>query len=45
MPIIDHVSLVVSNYERSKEFYVKTLAPLGIHVLMDFGTTCGLAST
>jgi catechol 2,3-dioxygenase-like lactoylglutathione lyase family enzyme len=41
MPILDHVTLVVSNFERSKEFYEKALAPLGIQVLMNFGQACG----
>ena len=38
---LDHVTLVVSDFTRSKEFYAKALAPLGITVLMDFGQACG----
>lgn len=41
MPILDHVTLVVSDYARSKAFYEKALAPLGISVLRDFGQACG----
>jgi catechol 2,3-dioxygenase-like lactoylglutathione lyase family enzyme len=41
MAIIDHVTLVVSDYARSKAFYENALAPLGITPLMEFGPTCG----
>ncbi len=41
MPTLDHVTLVVSDYARSKAFYEKALAPLGITALMDFGQACG----
>jgi len=41
MPILDHITLVVSNYVRSKEFYEKALAPLGISRVMEFGQACG----
>jgi catechol 2,3-dioxygenase-like lactoylglutathione lyase family enzyme len=41
MAIIDHITLVVSDYARSKLFYEKALAPLGIKPLMDFGQACG----
>jgi catechol 2,3-dioxygenase-like lactoylglutathione lyase family enzyme len=41
MPILDHVTLVVSDYAGSKAFYEKALAPLGIKALMDFGQACG----
>ncbi len=41
MPILDHVTLVVSDYARSKAFYQKALAPLGIEVVMEFGQACG----
>jgi catechol 2,3-dioxygenase-like lactoylglutathione lyase family enzyme len=41
MAIIDHITLVVSDYARSKAFYEKALAPLGIKPLMDFGQACG----
>src|ERR1700694_2479560 len=32
--MLDHVGLDVSDYERSKAFYEKTLAPLGLKLLM-----------
>ncbi len=41
MPILDHVTLVVSDYARSKKFYEKALAPLGVSVVMEFGQACG----
>ena len=41
MPTLDHVTLTVSDYARSKAFYEKALAPLGIKVIMDFGQACG----
>ena len=41
MPILDHVTLVVSDYARSKAFYEKALAPLGITCIVDFGQACG----
>jgi len=41
MPTVDHVTLVVSDYARSKTFYEKALLPLGIKVVMDFGQACG----
>lgn len=41
MPIIDHITLVVSDYERSKAFYTKALAPLGIELIMEYGKGCG----
>jgi catechol 2,3-dioxygenase-like lactoylglutathione lyase family enzyme len=41
MPILDHITLTVGDYARSKAFYEKALAPLGIKLLMDFGQACG----
>jgi catechol 2,3-dioxygenase-like lactoylglutathione lyase family enzyme len=41
MSILDHITLTVSDYERSKAFYEKALAPLGITRLMEFGQACG----
>jgi catechol 2,3-dioxygenase-like lactoylglutathione lyase family enzyme len=41
MSILDHVTLVVSDYDRSKAFYEKALAPLGIRRLMEFGQAAG----
>lgn len=33
--IIDHIGIAVSDYAKSKEFYSKTLAPLGIELIME----------
>src|SRR3989344_1797437 len=33
--MIAHVSIHVLNYEKSKDFYVKAIAPLGYEVVMD----------
>ena len=34
--MLDHVGLNVSDYERSKAFYLAALAPLGIGAVMEF---------
>src|SRR4051794_18526819 len=34
---IDHVGFAVADYERSKAFYEKALAPLGVTLLMELG--------
>lgn len=41
MTILDHITLVVSDYARSKAFYEKALAPLGIKIVMEYGNACG----
>jgi catechol 2,3-dioxygenase-like lactoylglutathione lyase family enzyme len=41
MATLDHVTLIVSDYTRSKAFYEKALAPLGIKLIMEFGQACG----
>lgn len=41
MSLLDHVSVSVSDYARSKAFYEKALAPLGVKALMEFGEACG----
>ena len=41
MPVLDHITLVVSDYARSVAFYKLALAPLGIEVVMEFGQACG----
>ena len=41
MSILDHISLTVSDYSKSKSFYEKALAPLGIKPIMEFGKACG----
>jgi catechol 2,3-dioxygenase-like lactoylglutathione lyase family enzyme len=35
MMIIDHIGINVSNYEQSKTFYLKALAPLGIELIQE----------
>jgi catechol 2,3-dioxygenase-like lactoylglutathione lyase family enzyme len=34
--MIDHMSIVVSDYEKSKAFYLQALGPLGYSVIMEF---------
>ncbi len=41
MSILDHVSLNVRDYAKSKAFYTQALAPLGITCLMEFGKAAG----
>jgi len=41
MGILDHVSVNVRDYEKSKAFYEKALAPLGITLVMEFGKAAG----
>jgi catechol 2,3-dioxygenase-like lactoylglutathione lyase family enzyme len=38
MPLrmLDHIGFAVADYPRSKEFYEKALAPLGLTLLMEF---------
>ena len=41
MSTLDHVTLLVRDVERSKAFYTKVLATLGIEIIKDFGQACG----
>jgi catechol 2,3-dioxygenase-like lactoylglutathione lyase family enzyme len=42
MITLDHVGLAVADYPRSKAFYEKALAPLGMTLLLEFsGTAAG----
>lgn len=41
MSDIDHISLNVTDYERSKAFYEATLKPLGIKLLMEGSSGAG----
>ncbi len=41
MALIDHLTLNVSDYARSKAFYEKALAPLGVQPIMEYGPACG----
>jgi catechol 2,3-dioxygenase-like lactoylglutathione lyase family enzyme len=43
--LLDHITFAVSDYARSKAFYEKALAPLGIEVMMEFGASCGFGDT
>ena len=36
MRVLDHIGIAVANYERSKAFYERALAPLGYALLMEF---------
>jgi catechol 2,3-dioxygenase-like lactoylglutathione lyase family enzyme len=36
MITLDHVGFAVTDYQRSKTFYEKALAPLGLKLLMEF---------
>ena len=33
--IIDHIGLEVTDYQKSKDFYIKALSPLGIELIME----------
>jgi catechol 2,3-dioxygenase-like lactoylglutathione lyase family enzyme len=37
--MIDHTGITVSNFETSKEFYIKALAPLGYQLLREFNAS------
>lgn len=41
MAILDHITLRVRDAAKSKEFYLKALAPLGFGVVMEFEQFCG----
>jgi catechol 2,3-dioxygenase-like lactoylglutathione lyase family enzyme len=41
MTLLDHLTLNVSDYARSKAFYTAALAPLGVKPIMEFGEACG----
>lgn len=45
--MIDHISVQVTDYDRSKAFYLKALAPLGYGIVMEFGQDAapGLAAS
>ena len=43
--IIDHIGFVVSDYEKSKEFYSKCLAPLGIKLVMEMEGWAGFGKS
>ena len=39
--MFDHVSLKVKDYQRSKKFFEKALAPLGYTLIEEYGKTTG----
>jgi catechol 2,3-dioxygenase-like lactoylglutathione lyase family enzyme len=39
--ILDHISISVSDYERSKAFYLQALEPLGMGLAMEYGRSAG----
>jgi catechol 2,3-dioxygenase-like lactoylglutathione lyase family enzyme len=39
--MLDHISVSVRDYAKSKAFYEKALAPLGITLIMEFGPAGG----
>lgn len=41
MSLVDHVSLFVSDFERSKAFYVRFLEPLSAKLIMEYGRSAG----
>jgi catechol 2,3-dioxygenase-like lactoylglutathione lyase family enzyme len=41
MSILDHLTVNVRDYARSKAFYAQALAPLGITLAMEYGEACG----
>jgi catechol 2,3-dioxygenase-like lactoylglutathione lyase family enzyme len=44
--VLDHVGFAVTDYQRSKAFYERAFAPLGITLLMEFdGAAAGFGAT
>jgi catechol 2,3-dioxygenase-like lactoylglutathione lyase family enzyme len=41
MSSLDHIGINVTDYARSKAFYEKALAPLGITLVMEYGKAAG----
>ncbi len=41
MGIIDHIGVAIKDYDRSKAFYEKVLAPLGISLVMEWSGWAG----
>lgn len=42
--MLDHLMITVSDYDRSREFYLRFLEPLGYGVVMEFGRAAGLGA-
>ncbi len=43
--ILDHIGLAVNDYEASKTFYSKALAPLGIGIIMEYDGWAGFGKS
>jgi len=43
-PLIDHVHINVRDFNASRAFYTKALEPLGVEVMMEFGSTAGMGN-
>jgi catechol 2,3-dioxygenase-like lactoylglutathione lyase family enzyme len=39
--VIDHIGINVGDYERSRHFYERALAPLGLSLVMEYGQAAG----
>jgi catechol 2,3-dioxygenase-like lactoylglutathione lyase family enzyme len=44
MKMIDHIGIAVSNYERSKQFYIEALKPIGYELLIEVEGFAGFGS-
>lgn len=42
--MIDHIGIDVSDYQRSKDFYISALSPLGYKVVAEYGDSAGLGA-
>lgn len=42
--MIDHIGIAVSNYERSKQFYIQALKPIGYELLIEVEGFAGFGS-
>src|SRR5687767_6036463 len=40
--MIDHISLIVSDYQKSKSFYLAALKPLKAELVMEYGEAAGI---
>jgi catechol 2,3-dioxygenase-like lactoylglutathione lyase family enzyme len=43
--IIDHIGLAVGDYEKSRQFFSRALAPLGIELVMEIGGYAGFGKS
>jgi catechol 2,3-dioxygenase-like lactoylglutathione lyase family enzyme len=43
--IIDHIGLVAGDYEKSKQFFSRALAPLGIDLVIEIGGYAGFGKS